>query len=279
VSETAVPAGLESSRARQTDRRVVMVASAGEEPSLADVVTNLATVCAEIGQRVALVSTAGLASLGEGPEPASLGVGSGPPQSTPLGWKNPPSPGNGARLPIEDERTGLLTGSLNPTDVENRLGETGVPGVLRLDLRYFVGHPAQVVIRVPEVLAALRQIVDVVILEVPSYLSVHHGEGLTPLADVVLVVAERESTTLDQMRRISAVLRHLEAPVAGMALTHGGVEVYDWDRVESEIEKSDEERGDEREPTEEVPIFGSLEAAPALRFDELSVVEHAPRET
>ena len=50
------------------------------------------------------------------------------------------------------------------------LGETGVPGVSRLDLRYFVGHPAQVVIRVPEVLAALRPIMDVVFLEVPSYL-------------------------------------------------------------------------------------------------------------
>jgi hypothetical protein len=247
-----------------------MVASAGEERSLADVVTNLSTVCAEIGQRVALVSTAGLASPGAGSEP---------PHSEPLGWNHGPSPGNGARLPIEDEPIGLFTGSLHPIDVENRLRETGVPGVSRLDLRYFVGHPAQVVIRVPEVLAALRQIVDVVFLEVPSYLSVHHGEGLTPLADVVLVVAERESTTLDEMRRISAVLRHLEAPVAGMALTHGGVEIYDWDRVESEIEKSDEEPGDEREPTEQLPISGSIDSAPALPFDELSVVELAPRET
>ena len=60
------------------------------------------------------------------------------------------------------------------------LGEADLPGVSPLDLRYFVGHPAQVVVRVPEVLTALREVVDVVFLEVPSYLSVHHGAGLTP---------------------------------------------------------------------------------------------------
>ena len=151
-------------------------------------------------------------------------------------WKHWPSPGNGAGLPTEQERVRLLTGPVKPTDVEDLLGETGVPGVSRLDLRHFVGHPAQVVVRVPEVLAALRQIVDVVILEVPSYLSVHYGEGLTPLADVVLVVGERETTTIDEMRRTSAALRHLGAPVVGMALTSGGAEIYDWGRVDAELE-------------------------------------------
>ena len=106
--------------------------------------------------------------------------------------------GTAPGTPIEEEQARLLSGPVNPTDVEHLLGETGVPGVSRLDLRYFVGHPAQVVIRVPEVVAALLQIVDVVFLEVPSYLSSHHGEGLTPLADVVLVVAERETTTINE---------------------------------------------------------------------------------
>ena len=201
-----------------------MVASAATEPSLEDVVTNLATVCAETGQRVVLVSTAGLASPGAESEL---------PQSMPLWWKQWPFPGDDAGLTIEGERRNLLSGSLNPADVEKLLGETGIPGVSRLDLRYFVGHPAQVVIRVPEVLTALLDLVDVVFLEVPSYLSVHHGEGLTPLADVVLLVAERETTTVDEMRRISAALRHLDAPVVGLALTDGGLEIYDWGRVDA----------------------------------------------
>ena len=246
-----------------------MVVSAGAELSLPDVVTNLAIVCAEVGQRVALVSTAGL---------ASPGFDAGLPEATPSWWKHWPSPGNGARHSIEDERDRLVTGPLSPSDVEPLLGETGVPGVSRLDLRPFVGHPAQVVIRVPEVLVALRQIVDVVFLEVPSYLSVHHGEGLTPLADVVLVVGERETTTLDEMRRISAALRHLEAPVVGMALTNGGLEIYDWGRTEPELETPGGRLGEERDPTEQLPVSKSTDAVPAPLLDELSVVEHSPRE-
>ena len=273
MSEPLTQPALERNSSPYADRRVVMVASAGTERSLSDVVNNLATVCAETGQQVVLVSTSGLAS------PAAE---SEMPQSAPLWWKQWPSAGNGAGLAIEGERVNLQSGSLTPDDVEHLLGETGITGVSRLDLRYFVGHPSQVVIRVPEVLAALSQIVDVVFLEVPSYLSVHHGEGLTPLADVVLVVAERETTRLDEMRRMSAALQHLHAPVVGMALTDGELEIYDWGHVDSELEISDEKAAHEGDPTEQMPItesaVESAEVVPAPPLDELSVVEHAPRE-
>lgn len=250
-----------------SDRRVVMVVAAEVEPSLADVVTNLSSVCSEVGQRVVLISTDGLASAGAGSEL---------PQ-TPMWWKQFPTQGNGTPYSPEGERSSLLRGPLNPTDVENLLGETGIPGVWRLDLRYFVGHPTQVVIRVPEVLAALKEIVDVVFLEVPSFLSIHHGEGLTPFADVVLVVAERETTTTDDMHRLSAVLRRLRAPVVGMALTDGGLEVYDWGRVDAELQAGHELAADEREPTQQIPISKSADDAAAARRDELPVVEHVPR--
>jgi hypothetical protein len=272
VREPVPPAALERSPAGSPDRRVVMVASAEEEPSLADVVTNLATVCSEIGQRVALVSTAGL----ESPEP-------GPPlpQSSHSWWKQWPSHGRANGRAIEEERERLLSGPLDAADVEDRLGETGIPRVSRLDLRYFIGNPVQVVIRVPEVLAALLQVVDVVFLEVPSYLTVHYGQGLTPLADVVLVVAEREKTTLSDMRRVSAAFRHLGAPVVGMALTEGGLEVYDWGHEETELETGDDEAEDVRDPTQQLPISGPTGFGVAPTFDELdelSVVEPAPRE-
>jgi hypothetical protein len=270
VSDPVAQPAFDPRPAQHSGRRVVMVASAGPEPTLADVAINLATVCAEIGQRVVLVSTAGLASPGDDSEL---------PQSTPLWWKEWPSPGNVAGLPTRAERGSLLTGPVSPDDVEDLLGDTGVPGVSRLDLRHFVGHPVQVVVRFPEVLAALRQIVDVVILEVPSYLSVHYGEGLTPLADVVLVVGERETTTLDQMRRTSAALRHLEAPVVGMALTRGRSESYDWGLVDAELEWADElgTADEERNPTKQMPISESAGVAPAPPLDGLSVVEHSPR--
>ena len=38
------------------------------------------------------------------------------------------------------------------------------------------------------------------------------------------------------MRRISATLKHLDAPVVGIALTDGGLEIYDWGRVDAERE-------------------------------------------
>ena len=62
MNEAFTQPELEPSSALYADRRVVMVVSAGAEPSLPDVVINLATVCAETGQRVALISTSGLAS-------------------------------------------------------------------------------------------------------------------------------------------------------------------------------------------------------------------------
>ena len=269
MSEPVAPPALERLSARQTDRRVVMVTSAGAEPSLSDVVTNLATVCADVGQRVVLLSTAGLGSPASDPELSS---------SPRLWWKHWPALGDAGGVPLEEERVRLQTASLNPADVELLLGATGVPGVSRLDLRYFVGHPAQVVVRVPDVLAALRQIVDVVFLEVPSYLTVHNGEALTPLADVVLVVAERETTTLNEMRRIRATLKRLDAPVVGMALTDGGVEIYDWGRADSEFETADGLPSHEFDPTEQIPVSDSAGVPPAAPFDELPVVEHAPRQ-
>lgn len=265
--------------ARHAARNVVMVTSPGSESSLEDVALNLATVCAETGQRVALLSTAGLASPDSGPEL---------PQIAPLWWKNWPA---GATPSSRgDERHSLLAGPLRPADVEDLLGETGVPGASRLDLRYFVGHPAQVVIRVPEVVAALRQIVDVVILEVPSYLSVHHGEGLTPLADVVLVVAEREITKIEEARKTSAALGRLGAPVVGVALTNGpGLENYVW-TVDSELEPADDQVGDPTtdqfpivrpaddqmrgDTSEPLPVGEPVKDASAVPLDDGFVVEH-----
>jgi Mrp family chromosome partitioning ATPase len=244
-------------------RRVVMVTSPGPEPSLGDVALNLATVCAETGQRVALVSTSGLAS----PADSEL------PLTTHLWWKNWPSPRSGdASSSTDGESATLVSGPLNPADVEELLGETSAPGVSRLDMRYFVGHPAQVVIRMPEVLVALRQIVDVVILEIPSYRSVHHGEGLTPLADVVLVVAERQTTTLNEAKETSATLKRLGAPVVGMALTDGPpLESYVWG-VDSELEPADEPPS--RDTTEELPIVEPAGVTRATPHDDAFVVHH-----
>lgn len=188
-----------------------MVTSPGHESTLADVAINLATVCAEVGQKVAMVSTASFAAPAESDEE---------PSSPPLWWLNWPSP-QGSGVSVEEQRRRLENEDVRAADVDSLMGETGVDGVRRLDLRYFVNHPAQVVIRVPQVVTVLREEFDVVILEVPAYLTVHHGEGLTPIADAVLVVGERNSTTMDDLRKTKSALTRLAAPVVGVVLTGG----------------------------------------------------------
>ena len=239
-------------------RRVVLVTSPGTEPSLADVVLNLAGVCADVGQRVVIVGTEGLAVPADGSEL---------PLSTAPTRRNWPSPGAG------EARTSLLAGPVSPSDVEDLLGETGVPGVSRLDMRYFVANPAQVVVRAPEVLIALKQLVDVVILEVPSYLSVHYGEGLTPFADVVLMVGERQTTSLKEVRGTSAALRRLGAPVVGMALTHAQGRTYPWGH-DSEFDSNDEQLYEDGNPTEEVSITESATAVPAAPLESGLLTDH-----
>lgn len=257
--------------AQHQGRRVVMVTSPGSETSLSDVVMNLATISAEIGQRVVIVSTAGLAVHGDSSEL---------PLSPPLWWKQWPSPRHGGGPSAEDVRARLLTGPVSPADVEDLLGDTGIPGVTRLDLRHFLGHPAQLVIRAPEVLDALLKIVDVVIFEVPSYLTVHHGEGLTPLADVVLVVGERRSTGVNEIRRTGAVLTRLGAPVVGMTLTRPSEDSdsYDWGQAESELETFDEEPSGLYDTTEQIPLIESIGVAQATPVDEGAADDHAPPE-
>ena len=243
-----VPEASHAASMRPVDRSVVLVTSPGMESTLPDVALNLATVCAEVGQRVVMLSTANVALPSESAEE---------PPMPPLWWLHWPPP-EGATTSVEEQRLRLQTGAVQPADVEALLSETGVHGVRRLDLRYFVKHPSQIVIRVPQVVTALRQIVDVVILEVSSYLTVHHGEALTPLADAVLVVGERDSTKVDDLRRTRAALTRLAAPVVGVVLTEASQTVDLWD-VESEDDSVDEDKlGD----TEQL-FMGAVDKAPA----------------
>jgi Mrp family chromosome partitioning ATPase len=182
--------------------------------------------------------------------------------------------------PLTNELDRRLTGPLRPDDVQDLLEDTSVPGVSFLALQHFVAHTSQVVIRVPEVLDALRDVVDVVILEVPSFLSVHHGQGLAPLADLVLIVGERRMTTTDELRRTSAVLRRLGAPVVGMALT----DAYDDEDEDEEDEDDDDDprqahagrwRAHKR-PRDEANDDGAIDGGGVSPVDATTVTETKP---
>jgi Mrp family chromosome partitioning ATPase len=165
-------------------RQVVMVVSASDEPTRPQVAANLAATYAEAGQRVVVIGT------------AELGAG--------------PITGKGS----------TLTGEIRPEDVQVRLESSWVERVFRLNLRHFIENSGQLVTRMPAVLDATRPLVDVIIIEAPPMLAVHHVEALSQAVDVVLVVGECGTTTFDQAHRSGDLLRRMGAPVLGVVLTN-----------------------------------------------------------
>jgi hypothetical protein len=165
------------------DRKVILVASAGPEPTRPQVAANLAAIYAEAGERVVVISTGDL-----GPLP---GVGSG-----------------------------QFTGEIRPEDIQAQLEPSRLEHVFRLDIGRFVATSGQLVNRAPAIFGALRELCDLVIVEVPPILAVHHAEALARSVDVVVVVAECKFTTFDDARQAGDQLRRMGAPVLGVVLTN-----------------------------------------------------------
>lgn len=166
------------------DRSVVLVVSAGSEPSRPHVAANLAAIYAEAGQQVVVIST------------GNIGTGT-------------PTVGTGSEL-----------ADIRIEDVARRLQPSRLANVYRLPLGSFIANSGQLVTRAPSLLKAARRLVDVVIVETPPLLAVHHAEALSHAVDVVLVVAECGVTTFDEARRAGDRLRRIEAPVLGVVLTN-----------------------------------------------------------
>ncbi len=165
------------------DRQVIMVVSAGSEPSRPYVAANLAAIYSEAGERVIVISTGGIDAVG-----------------------------NGAH-------TATVAGDIRPYDIQAHLEASRLEYVSRLPLEPFVSRSGQLVTRMPAILEAAHQVSDVIIVEVPPILAVHHAEALARYVDVVLVVAECRVTTFDQARRAGDLLRRMGAPVLGVVLT------------------------------------------------------------
>ncbi len=164
-------------------RKVIMVVSAANESTRPEVAANLGATYAEAGQRAIVISTADIAS----------------------GYARPGRP--------------IQTGPFTPGDLAAHLEPSSLPNVSRLSLRHFVASSGQLVMFGSELLNAARQLADVIIVETPPLLVVHHGEALVQSVDVVLVVAECGSTTIDEGHRAGDILRRLGAPVLGLVLT------------------------------------------------------------
>ena len=164
------------------ERAVVLVVSAGSEPSRPHVAANLAAIYAEAGQQVIVISTGDIGTSSSAVEAGSQ--------------------------PVDIE------------DVARQLEPSRLAHVSRLPLGSLIENSGQLVTRAPSLLEAARRLVDVVIVETPPLLAVHHAEALSHAVDVVLVVAECGATTFDEARRAGDRLRRIEAPVLGVVLTN-----------------------------------------------------------
>ena len=166
-------------------RQVVLVLSAGLEPSARLVCANLAATYAEAGQQAQLITTDDLR--------------------------------RGGGLP-----GGLFQGrdEIGVGDVVAQSIPTGIAGVRSLSLGRLLNGPGQLATRAPSAVAAARQIADVVIVEAAAMLTTHDAEALVPTADVVLVVGECAFTTVDQATQAGDLLRRIGAPVVGVVLTN-----------------------------------------------------------
>jgi Mrp family chromosome partitioning ATPase len=165
-------------------RQIVLVVSAGTEPTRPQVVANLAATYAEAGQRVVVIDTGELE----------------------------------AGRVIEDGAS--VTGEIRPEDIAAHLEPSRLENAWRLPLRPFIRNTGQLVNRAPVVLDALRSVADAVIIEAPPLLAYHHGEALSHAVDVVLVVGECRLTTFDEAQRAGDLLRRLMAPVLGVVFTN-----------------------------------------------------------
>ena len=194
------------------DRRVVLVASAGSEPTRPHVAANLAAIYAEARQRVIVMSTGDLGTVG----------------------------GRGGTDEIRTE------------DVEAVLQPSRVEYVSRLPMGPFVANSGQLVDRAPALIEAARSLADLVIIEVPPLLAVHHAEALARAVDVVLVVAECRFTKFDDARQAGDLLRRMGAPVLGVVLTN--IRIGPGDIRQSAFRPQDPE-GEADGPDEPVPAL------------------------
>ena len=174
------------------ERKVVMVVSAGTEPSRPHVAANLAAIYAR-GR------SAGHRGLDRrhrgGQQPAHHRRPA--PGDPPRGRRGPDAAvAPGVRLPP----------AVGPVHRQQR--RAGDP-----DAR--------------AVLDAARTLCDVVIVEVPPLLAVHHAEALARAVDVVLVVGECGATTFGDARKAGDLLRRIDAPVLGVVLTNVRIDQKD----------------------------------------------------
>lgn len=218
-------------------RDVVMVTCPSTEPTNTKVVNNLAAAYAEAGERVLIVSTAGLRSGGQF-APGADSNWSAPPteqvhvepqaQTVTRPPENPtqpipavlssPAPAGGVRLQ-DAPGAGNSRNRLSAEEVAQKCVPQRVSGVSKLDLGSLLRGPGELATKGDSIIATAREIADVVIVDAPSMIGATDAESLTHSVDAILIVAECYKTTVKNARRTGELLRGVGAPALGVVLT------------------------------------------------------------
>ena len=239
--EALLAGGTETANVRangsgEIHRQVVLVVSPSLEPTVSEVVTNLAAAYAEAGQTALVVTTNDLrskvgpqSSWTSAPEPPTIQTRAVettiPPVRGASGEPTQPIPAVGMSVPVAPSlaREARNRGQLTVEEVAAHCRPQQVPGVMRLELGELLRGPGEMATRGNEVLETTRQIADIVLLEVPSLLATPDAEAISRSVDAVVVVAECFYTTVSQATRSAGLLKRMVTPVLGVVLT--GVEV------------------------------------------------------
>ena len=173
-------------------------------------VTNLAAAFAEAGDKALVITTSDLRQRDQVPDTMVLAS-------------------------VDAELT------LDVVEAATRLTE--IPGIRSLALSRLIEGPGQLEPRAPAILAAARQLADVVIVDA-ALLAVHDAEALAPEVDLVLVVVQSGWTRVDQATRSGVFLRRISAPVLGAVMTEVLLGRKDLRRVAERPDRADAEDED-----------------------------------
>jgi Mrp family chromosome partitioning ATPase len=221
------------SNGAEIKRDVVMVTCPSTEPTNSKVVNNLAAAYAEAGERVLIVSTAGLRSGGQfapgvdpnwaAPPTEQVRVEAQPQTETPIAGtpENPtqPLPTIAPSTVRVQDAPGNGRNRISAEEVAQKCIPQRVSGVSKLDLGSLLRGPGELATKGDSIIATAREIADVVIVEAPSMIGATDAESLTRSVDAILVVAECYKTTVKTAKRTGELLRGVGAPALGVVLT------------------------------------------------------------
>jgi Mrp family chromosome partitioning ATPase len=198
--------------------QVLVVSPVGPTEDSGMVVANLAVALGESGYSVIVLDCDFLA----GAAASYLGVSDGP-GLTDLVEALQTAPVRATVPPTLESSAAVRSISIPNSSIAERLAEVVSPGPARgvqvVPRGTGSRRPAGFTAVIPEVVAAAKEMADIVLVDTSPLLVASDAGELVPLADTVLVVSRCGRARADAAERATELLERLRAPVLGVAVT------------------------------------------------------------